>query len=289
MTRNEDARSLARSYLLQQMPLESREQFETKLFENERLFAEVLGFEDELMDDYASNKLDPKTRALFEAIYLQTHAGRKHYQLHRRLSKRSRRFKPTLNARKTGRSVAMIVAATTVAASLYGVTLLYIERIELKQEITHLRMAHDRAVTSVNNRREATHITTDAKTVDLDKTKFVPLNPHHFRNDHGPNLQTVLVNKNINVIVLLLEPALENPQKSRFIATLNTPEGNHLYQSDTLTAEPSTTEQHFVYFAVPASKLPPADYIVVLSEVGEGEKVDSPAGEFAFRISTRPE
>jgi anti-sigma-K factor RskA len=69
---------LGRRYLLGALTREAREGVEARLFSDDAIFREHLCLvEDELIDDYAANELQPEDRASFERGFLCTEERRR--------------------------------------------------------------------------------------------------------------------------------------------------------------------------------------------------------------------
>ena len=72
MTSTPEIQDQIRRYLLGELDDRTRAEVEQKLLSDGEVFEELLVAEDEIIDDYASGKLDPEERADFEAHFLAT-------------------------------------------------------------------------------------------------------------------------------------------------------------------------------------------------------------------------
>jgi hypothetical protein len=87
MARNYDDQGLIRRYLLNQLTAEEQERIEQRLLTENEVFEELEIAEDELIDDYLSEKLSPAARKTFEENFLGTRDRQQKVQFARSLSR----------------------------------------------------------------------------------------------------------------------------------------------------------------------------------------------------------
>ncbi len=294
-----------------------RERLESEFFDDDDAFQKMLTAEDDLIDAYARGELSAKERKAFEKRFLTTPHGRERVQFARslagsRVKARQDVWLPGFFSSLGGHSAfARVGAVMAVLVVAVGFSWLLVDRARMNNELRGLRAerarltgesAELRRIADAERARSA-ELTAQAgrhpvvvpptqpepqpspepKTAEQSVSLAFALSPGSIRGGGGKKLA---VPQNVRSIVLRL--SFERPSlHQEYRAAIETPDGTSVWRNDSFGSRSNATELSRITLPmIPASALPPGDYVLLLS----GKRSDGnfePVANYSFRISRK--
>ena len=296
-----------------------RERLESEFFDDDDAFQEMLTAEDDLIDAYARGELSAKEREQFETRFLTSAQGRERVQFARTLARpRVKRevqastwwpgFLSSLTGHNAFARVGAVMAMLVVAV---GFTWLVFDRSRMNNELRELRAERARLTEeSAELRRiaDAERARSAELTAQVQGERVVapPTNPETQRSPEpktpeqfvsiafnlspggvrGGGGKTLAVPQKARSITLRL--SFERPSSHQeYRAAIETPDGTSVWRNDSFGSRSKTTELNGISLpTIPASALPPGDYILFLSGKGSDGNFE-PLANYSFRISRK--
>lgn len=291
-----------------------RERVESQFFEDDDVFQEMLTAEDDLIDAYARGELSAKERKEFEKRFLTTRQGRERVEFARALAgPQAERevaastwwpgFLGSLTGQNSFYRVGLVMALVVVAVGFSGLLIdrarinnelrgLRAERARLTEESAELRRIAD--AERARNAELAAQVHTppptpepqpspEPKTNEPSVSLAFALSPGGVR---GPGGTILPVPQRTRSITLRL--SFERPSSHQtYRAAIETADGNSVWRNDSFGSRSNATELRGINLpSIPASALPPGDYILLLS----GKRPDGtfePVANYSFSISRK--
>ena len=269
---NPDEDELMIRYLLGELPDPERLALEERYFDDDLLFQQLLAAEDELADAYVRGELPENRRQAFEARLLASAEQRQKVELARELLRHAGEGPGSiLTVARTSRSLRWqwAAAAAVLLAVAGGLWWNWVARVHMQPERTQTQQSpttgpqQERAVPRPQSNPETSVVA------------FL-LMPGAVRSSSEAN--AVRISSAASVVRLQLEPEGEGYQRYR--AVVETAEGREVWrQAEVKPIRPGGSS---VAVTLPASLLPPGDYVLTLSGAGAGGY--EAIADFTFRV-----
>lgn len=304
-------------YLLGDLPQEEQSALEQDFLGDEGLFEEVWAAENELIDCYVRGRLTPAEKALFERNYLASPVHRERLVLSQNLvraadsSSETRSDEPrTARADKWRSSVfggwksIGFRWATSVALVLFAAGTVWLisenrrlrEQInqtiqqvpsenrikELEKELQAQREKRDELVAELAALREQQSATVETQPQDIPSEQrsvasFL-LSPLLMRSGNEP--QELKLPNDANAALLRMR--VERADGDSFQASLRTVDGAQVWSRSGIEPRSQNKSDFRVSVSIPASKIPPGDYILTLSAIKANELEE--VNRYFFRV-----
>ena len=296
-----------------------RERLESEFFDDDDAFQEMLTAEDDLIDAYARGELSAKERKQFEKRFLTSAQGRERLQFARTLAgplvaePTRDGWWPGFLGSLTGHSAfARVAAVMAVLVVAVGFSWLIFDRSRMNNELRELRAERARLTEESAElqriadaeRARSAELTAQAERnqVSTPPTKpepqrsqepktteqfvsiaFFNLSPGGVR---GGRRKTLAVPQKARSITLRL--SFERPSlHQEYRAAIETADGTSVWRNDSFGSRPNLTELARINLpSIPASALPPGDYVLSLSGKRSDGKFELVAN-YSFRISRK--
>ena len=291
-----------------------RERLESKFFDDDDAFQEMLTAEDDLIDAYARGELSAKERKQFEKRFMTSAQGRERVQFARTLAGpraerevRASTWWPGFFGSITGHNAfARVAGVMAMLVVTVGFSWLLVDRFRMNNELRELRAerarlteesAELRRIADAERARsaeltaqvQATPVKPEAqpspepKATEQSVSLAFALIPGGVRGSGG---QTLPVPQKARSIVLRL--SFERPSSHQeYRAAIETPDGASVWRNDSFGSRPKATELTRITLpSIPSSSLPPGDYILFLSGKGSDGNFE-PLANYSFRISRK--
>jgi anti-sigma factor RsiW len=295
-----------------------RERLESEFFDDDDAFQEMLTAEDDLIDAYARGELSAKERKQFEERFMTSAQGRERVEFARTLAGpraeqevAASMWWPGFFGSFAGNNAFVRVAAViAVLVVTVGFSWLLFDRSRMNNELRELRAertrlteesAELRRIADAERARSAeltaqvqaqrnevlppptqpeAQRSPEPRTTD----QFVPiaytLSPGSVRGGSGTTLAVPQKARSIVLRLNFERPSVHN----EYSAVIETADGNAVWRNDSFGSRSNVTGISLP--SIPASTLPPGDYVLVLSGKGSDGGFE-PVANYSFRISRK--
>lgn len=312
MTGRTEAETRRFQYLLGLGSEAEREHLESEFFGDDDAFQEMLTAEDDLIDAYARGELSAKERKQFKKRFLTSPQGRERLQFARALAGPQAEpevagstwwpgFFGSFTKQNAVYRLGTVMAVVIVAV---GFSALLIDRSRMNNELRELRAERARLAERSEElqriadaeRARSAELTAQiqASNNSSKPAEEVPrgqepasdllafnISPGSVRGGGGQRLAVPQKTRSIVLRLSFDRPSLHQ----QYRAAIETPDGSVVWRNDSFGSRTNVTELSKISLpAIPASNLPPGDYVLLLS----GKRSDGsfePVANYSFRIS----
>jgi hypothetical protein len=303
--REQQTRSMTR-YLLAQMSEEERADFEKQYLANEELFAELVATETETIRSYLEGAGSEADRKEFERRFLTTPSRRGHVEFENTLVEYLSRNAPSqMAAHQMSKAPGQagsdapywrLAAVAAMLLVLVGGPWLMVVNRRLSREIEQLRLDESqsrqqeqqlhRQLADLNAQLDQQRkVTSDQQQLIAQlQSPAVPVAP--FTLSPGQirrvDRQKTLVIKH-DLSAVPLELRLPQNEYSRYSVSLETPEGDRIWQQQNLATRKSANGRRVLALRVPSNLLQNRTYILMVSGMAPDQTTEKVAS-YTFRI-----
>ena len=308
-------------YLLGAVSETERENIEAEYLVDEGVFEQLLIAEDELVDAYARGELSDQERTQFEKNFLTSARGRERVHFSQALAGAvsdarlvTARVEPSPSPSFFTALWASLTPKVRVAGLAFAVLLvvafswLLVERMRMRTQLQELRAERDR-LTEQSKELQRIADAERARSAELaaqvqrqepqpapepvspEQTPKRPgediiafnISPGSVRGSGGTRLAVPQSAKSIRLTLNFERPS----SHQEYRAAIQTVDGNTVWRNDSFGTRSNATALDRVSLpAVPASALPPGDYILLLSGKQASGSFE-PVANYSFRISRK--
>jgi len=268
---------ILRRYLLGESPEAEQEAVEAAYLREPELFAQLQALEDELLDELVAGRLGPAQARVLERRLALHPDGPQRLRLARLLA--ARRARPAFRT-----PTWILAAALLLCAGLAAVLALRTRTLERELRETRAERLESQALGQAlqedlqRERRAPEALVEHAETRGPGAVLRLALAAGLTRGAHGA--AELRLPPETGALQLWL--ALDDEPRPAYVAALQTPEGRTLWRQTGLLAR-RVQGRESVVFQVPAERLAPGDYVVLLQGSSAGGAPEA-VGEYVFRV-----
>ena len=276
-----------RGYLLGLLPEAESEALEEAYFARPDVLERVRGVEDDLLDDYASGRLEPGVKEAFESRYLASAPLRE-----RVLAARALRLATADKRGPAARVVARPVrwrVPVAIAAGLLLAVLAFWIRPPRPPQMTSVSLPPDSAGPSVTPLPQSAApigssgapTPTAAARAPATSRLVLALSPVLLRGQERPAELRIPAATDAVVLELEGDPALLPPSNSALQGIVKTVDGEPIWRGEARRVIDARRPSLLASVGVPAERLGPGDYLLTLSVRGTA---DGTLHNYFFRV-----
>lgn len=297
MTKFDEGYTMMKSYLLDELSPEQREEVERTYFADSKVFEELQMIEAELIDDYASGEMDSMESAKFERIYLSNPSKKFRVDFAKSLHQKADEGAPLIASPTRSRWLVAALLALAAAASLF-----FAETLRLRGQIARINDENQRLqkqYTQLQKESSSNQALIEDLKIQVDREKM--------DEDVNPPAPIAPALPQPTLIAFVLKPGLARdaasmpilklPRRADFVrfelqmdrdpyqayrVSLQTPAGDEVWSMGTIHPRIVKNGKAIV-FDLPANKLTKRDYVILLQGKGNGKFQDVSA--YPFRNS----